>query len=157
MKTTTDVAVELEIAIAASPDTVWEFLVDPAKMTRWMGQAAALDPRPGGEYRVEVIPGRTGRGKFVELDPPHRLVQTFGWEAGPDGPSPVPAGSTTIEIELVPTAEGTTVRFTHRDLPSSETAKSYTVGWDHYLARLALVGSGGEPGPDPWVTDKPEM
>ena len=29
--------VERELAIAASPETVWEFFVDPEKMTRWMG------------------------------------------------------------------------------------------------------------------------
>jgi uncharacterized protein YndB with AHSA1/START domain len=55
MEASTETAVRREIAIAASPETVWEFLVQPEKATRWMGQAAALDPRPGGEYRVEVI------------------------------------------------------------------------------------------------------
>ena len=75
-------AVEREIAIAASPDTVWEFLVDPEKATRWMGQTASFDPRPGGQYRVEVIPGETAVGEFVELDPPRRLVHTWGWQPG---------------------------------------------------------------------------
>ena len=31
------VTVRREIAIAARPETVWEFLVDPEKTTRWMG------------------------------------------------------------------------------------------------------------------------
>jgi uncharacterized protein YndB with AHSA1/START domain len=67
-----------ELEIAASPDTVWEFLVDPEKATRWMGQAADFDPRPGGLYRVEVIPGNIALGEFVELDRPRRLVFSWG-------------------------------------------------------------------------------
>src|SRR5919108_2523238 len=68
--TTESTSVQRELAIDASPETVWEFLVDPEKATRWMGQNASFDARPGGMYRVEVIPGNTARGQFVELDPP---------------------------------------------------------------------------------------
>jgi uncharacterized protein YndB with AHSA1/START domain len=141
-----------EVAIAASPETVWEFLVDGDKATRWMGQACSFDPRPGGEYRCDVIPGHTARGEFVELDPPHRLVFTWGWEPGKDGPNPVSPGSSTIEIELTPDGDGTKLRFTHRDLPSAEAADSHGHGWDHYLERLQIAAPGGDAGADPWLT-----
>lgn len=141
-----------EIAIDATPETVWQFLVDPEKATRWMGQAATLDPRPGGVYRVDVIPGHTASGEFVELDPPRRLVQTWGWEQKPgEEANPVPPGSSTIEIELVADGDGTMLRFTHRDLPSTAAADSHAHGWDHYLARLVTAASGGDPGTDPWI------
>ena len=142
-------AVERELAIAASPEAVWEFLVDPDKATRWMGQSASFEPRPGGLYRVEVIPGNTAAGEFVELDPPRRLVFTWGWEPG--GSGAVPVGTSTVEIELVPTDEGTTLRFTHRGLPDKAAAESHAHGWDHYLERLVIAASGGDAGPDPWV------
>src|SRR6266581_4184046 len=48
--TTESTVVERTISIAASPEKVWEFLVDPQKSTRWMGLNADLDPRPGGTY-----------------------------------------------------------------------------------------------------------
>jgi uncharacterized protein YndB with AHSA1/START domain len=146
------VSLEREVAIAASPETVWEFLVDADKATRWMGQSASFDARPGGEYRSEVIPGHTARGEFVEVDAPRRLVFTWGWEPGKDGPNPVPPGSSTIEIELTPQGEGTLLRFTHRDLPSAEAAESHGHGWDHYLERLQVEASGGDAGADPWLT-----
>jgi uncharacterized protein YndB with AHSA1/START domain len=142
-------AVERKLAIAASPEAVWEFLVDPDKATRWMGQSAEFEPRPGGLYRVDVIPGNTAVGEFVELDPPRRLVFTWGWEPG--GQGTVPVGTSTVEIELVATAEGTTLRFTHRGLPDEEAAQSHAHGWDHYLARLAIAAGGDDPGLDPWV------
>lgn len=149
--TTESTTVRRELAIDASPETVWEFLVDPEKATRWMGQTATLDARPGGEYRVEVIPGNTARGEFVELDPPRRLVYTWGWEPGGVDKS-VPPGTSTIEIELVPAGEGTTLRFTHRDLPNEEAVQSHAHGWDHYFERLVIAAEGGNPGADPWLT-----
>ena len=143
--------VQREITIAARPETVWEFLVDSDKATRWMGLNATLDARPGGLYLVDVIPNHTARGEFVEVDPPHRLVYTFGWEANEDGQNPVPPGSTTIEIELVPDGDGTLLRFVH-ELPSAEAAESHAKGWDHYLGRLAVAAGGGDAGADPWVS-----
>jgi uncharacterized protein YndB with AHSA1/START domain len=146
--TTESISVEREIAIAASPQTVWELLVDPESTMRWMGQSATFDLRPGGEYRVEVIPGHVASGEFVEIDPPRRLVHTFGWE----GETGVPPGSSIIEYELIPSGDGTLLRFTHRELPNAEAAESHAHGWDHYLARLTAVGTGGDPGPDPWIS-----
>ena len=63
-----------------------------------------------------------------------------------DGPNPVPPGSSTVEIELVPDGDGTLLRFTHRDLPSAEAAESHAHGWDHYLGRLAIAAAGRRPG-----------
>ena len=105
--TTETTTVERTISIAASPETVWEFFVDPEKLTRWKGMKADLDATPGGIYRCEVIPGHTARGEFVELDPPHRLVSTWGWE----NESAVPPGTSTIEVELTPEGDGTSLRF----------------------------------------------
>jgi uncharacterized protein YndB with AHSA1/START domain len=141
--------VEREIAIAARPETVWELLVDPDQAIRWMGQSATFDVRPGGLYRVEVIPGNVAKGEFVEVDPPHRLVHTWGWEESSG--STVGPGSTTVEYELVATDEGTLLRFRHTDLPDEDAAAAHGHGWQHYLGRLATVAAGGDPGVDPWI------
>jgi uncharacterized protein YndB with AHSA1/START domain len=149
MDTTTETtSVERQVSIDASPETIWEFLVDPEKATRWMGMSATLEAAPGGLYRVEVIPGHTASGEFVELDPPHRLVYTWGWE----GESSVPPGTSTVEIELIPEGDGTTVRLLHSDLPSDEAAQSHGHGWQHYLDRLAISAAGADAGEDPWIS-----
>jgi uncharacterized protein YndB with AHSA1/START domain len=149
--TTESTSVVRDIEIAASPETVWELLTDQNEATRWMGQAAEFDLRPGGIHRVEVIPGNTARGEFVEIEAPHRLVYTWGWETGGSADS-LPAGSSTVEFELEPKGAGTLLHFRHTDLPSAESAASHTQGWDHYLARLATVAAGGDAGVDPWTT-----
>ena len=153
MDTATDTTVyERTLMIDASPETVWEFFVDPEKAQRWMGIDAAFDARPGGGYRCVVIPGHTAVGEFVELDRPNKLVFTWGW----DGNENVPPGSSTIEVELADEGEGTSVRFVH-NFSTVEAAASHKTGWDHYLPRLELAAAGGDPGEDPWVTDPPSM
>ena len=147
-------SVERVIVIAARPETVWELLVDAEQATRWMGRSASFDLRPGGRYRVEVIPGQVASGEFVEIDPPRRLVYTWGWET--DGETAVPPGSTTVVFELRALGDRTLLRLSHHDLPSVDTAGSHSRGWGHYLNRLATSASGGDPGSDPWITD-PEL
>jgi uncharacterized protein YndB with AHSA1/START domain len=154
MDAATDTAVyDRTITIEASPDTVWEFLVDPEKLMRWKGIKADLDARPGGVYLCEVIPGHVARGEFLELDRPNRLVFTWGW----DGNEGVPPGSSTIEVDLAADGEGTRLRFVHRNLPNEEAVASHAHGWDHYLPRLELAAAGGDPGEDPWVANAPSM
>ena len=154
MDAATDTTVyERTLAIDASPETVWEFLVDPEKLMRWKGINADLDPQPGGIFRCEVIPGHIARGEYVEIDKPNKLVFTWGW----DGSEDVPPGSSTIEIELASDGDGTSLRFVHRDLPNAEAIASHAHGWDHYLPRLGTAAGGGNPGEDPWVTQAPSM
>lgn len=152
MQSTTETgALTRELSIAAPPEAVWAFLVDPAKMIRWMGESAVLEPEVGGAYRVDVVPGHVASGTVREIDPPRRLVVTWGWERSDGVEGTIAPGSSTVVFELEPSDAGTTLRFTHMDLPGREAAASHGEGWDHYLPRLASAASGTDPGRDPWL------
>jgi uncharacterized protein YndB with AHSA1/START domain len=137
--------VEREIRIDAPPSVVFEFLTDPAKMVRWMGTEAVLEPWPGGRYRVNISGHERVSGSVLEIIPERRLVVSWGWE---DGALPLPPGQSTVEISLEPAAEGTRLRLTHRDLPP-DMQSFHGLGWDYALPRLATVAAGRDPGPDP--------
>jgi uncharacterized protein YndB with AHSA1/START domain len=133
------------VQIEAEPARVYEYFVQPEAMVRWMGEFAHLDARPGGTFAVDVR-GTPIRGRYVELDPPHRLVIAWGY-AGREHAS-------TVEVRLTAVAGGTRVEIEHRDLPAEETA-GHVAGWAHYLERLSAAGAGGDPGPDPGMTPTP--
>jgi uncharacterized protein YndB with AHSA1/START domain len=139
-------AIEREVRIDASPETVFGFFTDPALMVRWKGAQATLDPRPGGVFRVEISEQAIAIGEYIEVDPPNRVVFTWGWEG--DYAS-TPPGSSTVEISLTPDGDGTLVRLVHSELPTPESAEAHGQGWDMYLSRLVIAAAGGDPGPDP--------
>ncbi|HVR88780.1 MAG TPA: SRPBCC domain-containing protein [Candidatus Limnocylindria bacterium] len=139
MSTDVDV-IERVIDIAASPETVFTLLTDPAEYVRWKGRLAELDPRAGGRFHV-LINDTAVRGEYVEVVPNRRVVFTWGWE-GAD--AIVGPGGSTVEIDLEPRDGGTRLRLVHRGLPAAELA-SHTAGWDYFLPRLTAVAEGREP------------
>lgn len=141
----TDGTFTTTVRIDASPEEVFPYLTDADLLTRWMGDYARLDANPGGEYVVDIN-GVPIRGTFVEVDPPKRLV--FSW--GVAGHDTFPAGATTVEIVLIADGTSTIVELAHHDLPPDELAK-HDSGWGHFLARLVVAAAGRDPGPDPWA------
>src|ERR671923_31702 len=102
-----------EVRIAAPPEVVFPYFTDPARIVGWMGVAALLDPRPGGTLRIEANGRDVVLGEYVEVDPPRRVVFTWGF----DGAAPlVPAGSTRVEITLEPDGAGTLLTLRHHGL-----------------------------------------
>jgi uncharacterized protein YndB with AHSA1/START domain len=134
--------VRASIHIEAPPESVYEHFVKPEAMVLWMGEYAVLEPEPNGRFEVDVQ-GAPVRGRYLDLEPPNRLVISFGY-AGSDS---LPPGASTVEVRLIAEAGGTLVELEHRDLPDEEAA-GHVRGWDHYLPRLATVAAGGDPGPD---------
>lgn len=139
-------AIEREIRINAKPETVFSFLTEPAKLRKWFVSEATTDLRPGGTYRLVMAdPQYVASGKYVTIEPPNRLVYTWGWE-GDDSPTPV--GTSTVEITLKPDGTGTLLKLTHYGFGTEESRNSHDHGWGKYLDRLAVAASGGDPGPD---------
>jgi uncharacterized protein YndB with AHSA1/START domain len=131
--------IEIRQRIEASPEIVFAYLTDSQRFVRWMGVGAELDPRPGGRYRIDVDGVHIASGEYQEVDPPHRLVITWGWEGHPT----VPPGSTTVEITLTPERDGTLLRLRHLGLPDEGERRLHTEGWVQYLSQLAAAGGGG--------------
>lgn len=138
-------AVEVEVRIAASPETVFDFFTEPDRMIQWMGRSAELDPRPGGGFRCDINSEAIAAGEYVDLDPPNRVVFTWGWEGEDSTTAP---GSSRVEVLLAADGDGTHLRLIHHDLPSAQSAQRHGHGWHHYLDRLSAAATGADPGPD---------
>jgi uncharacterized protein YndB with AHSA1/START domain len=123
--------IRASIYIDAEPDRVFSYFTRPEAMVRWMGDFARLDPTPGGEFAVD-IKGVPVRGRYLEVEPPTRLLISWG-HAGSDR---LPPGTSTLEVRLRPERHGTRVDIVHSDLPEPE-ASRHVRGWQHFLARLA--------------------
>jgi uncharacterized protein YndB with AHSA1/START domain len=140
-----DDVVEVSVYIAARPETVFPYFTDPGRYVQWMGRDATLQAVPGGSYRIYMQDGVEAAGEFVEIDPPRRVVFTWGWTHDPA----VPPGTTRVVITLHAEQDGTRVILRHHDLPGDWQRDHHRKGWELYLSRLRIRICGGDPGPDP--------
>jgi uncharacterized protein YndB with AHSA1/START domain len=140
-----------ELVVNARAEQLYELLVEPELFVQWMAVDATLDPTPGGQIRWTHANGDTCSGTYVELIPGRRVVFTYGWER-PE--VEIPPGSTTVEIDLLPRADGTTLlKLVHRGLDDLA-ADAHAGGWRHYLGRLRTAAQGQTPGPDPFADQR---
>jgi uncharacterized protein YndB with AHSA1/START domain len=130
--------------IEAPPAVVYSYLTNSEKWSRWQGHEATIEARAGGIFVMSMPNGTSARGQFLELIPDEKVVFTWGWIDNPG----LPPGSSTVEIDIVADAGGSLVTLRHHDLPADE-IEMHTVGWGHYLPRLAAVSEGRDLGPDP--------
>jgi uncharacterized protein YndB with AHSA1/START domain len=89
--TPSDRQIRIERIFNATRERVWRALTDPALIPEWWGRGNRLviermELRRGGHWRfVEHSPdGVHGfEGRYREVTPPERIVQTFEWDGMP--------------------------------------------------------------------------
>jgi uncharacterized protein YndB with AHSA1/START domain len=127
-------AIEREIFIAATPEEVFRYLVEPNLMARWIGLSHQLEPQAGGRFRVEVSSGNIARGLYTEVAPHRRVAFTWGWESQDAGLAALPPGASLVEIDLAKDG-GTLLRLRHSRLPA-DLAERHGARWLSYLVQL---------------------
>lgn len=130
------ITIEQTVRIAASPETVWTFWTEPERLAAWWGSEAEVVAEPGGLFRVVMENGPVMRGTFTELDPPHRLVFSFGWEQNQPG-EPLAPGSTRVEVTMTPDEGETLLVLRHSEMPTTHAA-DHEKGWNHYLGECLV-------------------
>ncbi len=126
--------------VAAPREVVFDFLVNPEKVLRWMGKTVDIEPYPDGKFWMDVNGTDVASGSYVEVDPPNRVVFTWGWV----GSESVPPGSTTVTVTLTADQSDTVVELRHDGLPDG-TSDSHAEGWGHFLPRLCAVAEQRDP------------
>jgi uncharacterized protein YndB with AHSA1/START domain len=119
--------------IDATPEQVFPYFTDPERLTQWLGHAAELEPVPGGRFAVDVN-DRLVRGRFLEVQPPHRVV--FSW--GDAGSAALPPGASRVEVELEAEGSRTRVTLRHHGLEGEQRA-DHARGWPSVLGRLVVA------------------
>jgi uncharacterized protein YndB with AHSA1/START domain len=139
-----DDGIELTRRIEAPPELVYRYFTDPERFIAWLGVGAEVDAVPGGGYRIQMTSDSriSACGRYVELDPPRRVVFTWGFE-GLDG---LPPGTSTVEVTLTADGDATVLVLRHSGLEGREMCDFHVWGWDIGLDRLVIAGAGGDPG-----------
>ena len=128
----------IERTFNAPIEDVWESIVDPGRMNRWIGTWTG---EGGSGSRVKFVMTAEGQteGEDVEIhtcEPPRHLDVT----------SAVGDDSWRMSISLNEDAGVTPLRFTQA-ITEGEDSSSYGIGWEYYADRLVATHTG-EPFPE---------
>ncbi len=139
--------IETERILLVPPERVWAALTNPAELSRWFGESAEVDLRPGGAMHLGF--GADGDANCViqVVEPPTRFA--FRWEAEGSAALNLPEPPMTlVEFFLEPIPGGTRLRLVESGfaaLPESirDTAHDGNIGgWQHELDQLVAYLSG---------------
>jgi uncharacterized protein YndB with AHSA1/START domain len=137
---TLDHSLERTIVIRARRETVFRYLTDSKRFAAWWGAGSSIEGRPGGAVRIRYPNAVEAAGEVVELQPPERIVFTYGYVNPTQG---LPPGASRVTITLAETPEGTRLRLVH-DLPDAKLRDEHRKGWPYQLAVFANVVAAEE-------------
>ncbi len=141
--------------IRASRPIVYQAFVDADSVLAWLppdgmrGEIIDFDPRPNGAFSMSLVyleaehrvAGKTAedrdtfQGRFVELVPDEKIVQTVDFES----PDPDFAGTMRITWSLLDVISGTEVTCLCENIPSGIRPEDNEEGCKSSLAKLAVL------------------
>ncbi len=132
--------------IKATAEQVWRALTDADLTTAYWGHANVSDWQVGSTWEHRRADGSgvvDETGTVLEVDPPHRLVFTFGGEA-------------TVTFTVEPGQDIVRLTVTHERLATQEDLDAISLGWPAVLANLKSLLETGSPLPqEPWKMPVP--
>jgi uncharacterized protein YndB with AHSA1/START domain len=141
--------------IRTSPAAIYDALLDPAKLVKWLppagmsGQIFRFEPREGGRFRMALTHhephpltrGKTSEdtdafeGRFLELIPNARVVQAIKFESD----DPAYSGELKMTWSLNSVAGGTEVAIVCNNVPPEIRQEDHDAGMRSTLANLAKL------------------
>ena len=133
---------QLQRRYRASPERVFRALTQPAALREWwcppgwIAGEIALDLRAGGAYRIAMKRLEDGKqvavsGRFLEVQPPERLVYTWRWEG-----AFADLAETRVTLELQRAESETIVLLSHEDFSDPALLEQHRTGWIAACKRL---------------------
>lgn len=147
-------AVRVQRLMPASPEKLWEYLIDDKKRAMWQS-AGHIEPKLGGKVELRFEPENLTphkeempadfkdsdclqvKGEVIRFEPPRALGYT--WLSG--------SKSSEVLFELEPQGSGTLLTVTHSKVSNRDGMVSVAGGWHIHLGILLDKLSGQTPQP----------
>jgi len=127
--------VEVEATFMAAADELFSLFTDEKRIPVWSRAPAQSTPAPGSGYSLF---GGGVRGKYVSLDAPKQIIQTWSLQS-PNWPS---GHEATLTTSLDQSSESTTVKFTLNGVPLGKEDEIKRNLEGYYIQGLKSIGLG---------------
>jgi uncharacterized protein YndB with AHSA1/START domain len=143
--------IQIRRTFDAGRDRVFSAWTDPDRVSQWLCRAPGyktehlqFEARVGGSYLIRNTSAAGDvyniRGEFREVQPPSKLVFTWGGTATlASGATRPKMDDTVVVIEFFERGTQTEVVLTHYGLPTEELRTDHTKGWNICFDNLAAV------------------
>jgi len=112
-------AIHQEVDFKASPQRIYEALLDAKQFSAFTKDTAEIEPQPGGAFKLF---GGVIQGRNIELAPNQRIVQAWRPAFWPPGVYSI------VKFELVPQGAGTRLILDHAGF-SEDKWEGLNDGW----------------------------
>lgn len=117
-----------------TPDELYSYWTEPAKLKTWWPNEVTIDAVTGGHYSYTFTqPGQTLSGVFSEVLPGKRLA--FSWEWAHE-----PGSARQVVVDFEKRDADTLLTVTHGTYGGGEAEaherEAHLGGWQHFLGRL---------------------
>jgi uncharacterized protein YndB with AHSA1/START domain/DNA-binding transcriptional ArsR family regulator len=132
-----------EIYIKTTPERLWHAITDDdSRRKYWFGVGVTSDWTPGSSYLAgsPMAPTPIFQGENLEIDPPHRLVQSFNALWSDDVKA---AGTSRVTWLIEPIGDSCRLTVTHDQLRDDANEQVYG-GWPQVLSGLKTLLETGE-------------
>jgi uncharacterized protein YndB with AHSA1/START domain len=144
-------SIERELRIDASPEVVYEVISSPEHLREWWPDEAELDPVTGATGSITFGDPASPDAKIetltvVEADAPRRFAFRWVYDSGE---APASGNSLLVTFDLVPSGDGTLLRFTETGFRErgweaavlQDAYLDHVRGWDFFLSRLVTYAN----------------
>jgi uncharacterized protein YndB with AHSA1/START domain len=132
-------SLRFERRYAATPEEVWAAMTEPDSIQRWLFAAAVLEPRVGGEFRLDWSDTEKATGSVLVWDPPS--VLEVEWNE--------PNVSSTLQLRIESSRAGTLLTLDQRNI-SVQAAIGMGAGWHAHLDALGDLVEGRGADEEAW-------
>src|SRR5437588_8730716 len=122
-------AMSRDVELCAIRETEGDYLSTDEGCAAWWGPGSSIKAVPGGSMQIVYPNGQTAEGTVQEVEPPRRIVFTWGYPRPEAG---VPVDGSTVEIALEATEGGTRLSLVHR-VADEAAAEAHRTGWRYQL------------------------
>ncbi len=122
------------VVIQATPQIVFSFFTESDRWASWWGAGSTIEPKSGGRVYIRHANGIESSGEVVEVDPPTRIVFTYGFNSG----NPIPPGSSRVTISLAPQGLATRLDLLH-EFADAGPRDEHVQGWRYQLSVFGNV------------------